>query len=386
MTEVTAIDRPPRRGFRVGLKLYLWLCAVAVVLLAWQAWRLFETRVVVTRDAPLDVGEVAWHQDGEVFRRTKVAQYVRDPVAGFRPAASTVMEFRMGPLDGARQPVRLRVNNWGLVREDDLEGEIAAPRVLMLGDSHLMGVVDNERNAAHLLETELRRSPPHAGATVLNAASGYYSLYQYVLRARTLLDALQPTVVVVQVFAGNDFLELEDVTRPHLDDRGQECPTATDPPVERTSERLAWLGMEGNPLFWQGMNQAAYLVREPDRRPVLEAKARRAVELMEALVEQHESKLLWLVLPSFDQVFPERVAALGEAAARCVQAPREDSLHAWFVAFLRTRAHPAVDLLPAFRRADDPELYALDYHVWEPAHRLIAETLALPLRELLEDS
>ena len=43
-------------------------------------------------------------------------------------------------------------HNLGLVRTDDVTTLAAGPRALLVGDSHLMGVVSNADNASDLLE------------------------------------------------------------------------------------------------------------------------------------------------------------------------------------------------------------------------------------------
>ena len=253
------------------------------------------------------------------------------------------------------------------------------PRLLLVGDSHLMGVVDNADNAADVLERSLRARAGLERAAVLNASCGYYSLYQDVLRARTLLDELAPRLLVIAVFLGNDFLELEDVGRPHLDDDGRERPTDAAPPPETTSARRRHLGLAGDDLlFWQGLNQACYFELRPERfEPVL-AKAKRCIELCEDLARGRELQVVFALVPSYDLVFPDRAAEKNEQVAKVVRAGWNGRVRDRFRALLDERGITVVDLVEGFRRDGRDELYASDYHIGVEGHRQLAEALFEP--------
>lgn len=320
---------------------------------------------------------------------SKDSQYVVDPVVGHRPRRSIEVRLRLGPLGGEAVRGTRRQNNLGLIRGDDLFELPGPPRLLLIGDSHLMGVVNTADNAAAVLERRLRApadasTPARPAAAVLNASAGYYSLWQLVLRARTLAPALAPDVLVLAVFLGNDFLELEDSGRPHLDDALAEQPAAAEPPAETTSARLAWLGMSGDQqLFWQGLNQATHFHLRPERLAPVLAKSGRCLDAAAQLAAQHGARLVVGLLPSYDLVFPDRVASYGARAMEAVAGGANERLRAEFRALLAARSIAAVDLVETFRADGRDALYATDYHVWIDGHRLFAEALQAPIEAAL---
>ncbi len=337
-----------------------------------RAWR--DRRVEVTLFG--DADETPWPAD---------AQLAVDPVVGWRPRRNADFRMRIAPLGGERVRVLRHHDNLGLIRTDDVRELPGPPRVLLVGDSHLMGVVSNADNAADVLERSLRASPGLGRAAVLNGSSGLYSLYQDVLRARSLVDALRPGLLVIAVFLGNDFVELEDLGRPHLDDAGAEQPKDEKPPPETTSSRRSWLGLpEDDRLFWQGLNQACCFHQQPDRIEPALAKARRCVELADKLAQARRMSLVFALVPSYDLVFPERAAARGERVAEVVSAGINARLRDGLRALLAERGLDCVDLLETFRQDGRDALYAADYHIFIEGHRLLAEALLEPVAAALE--
>ncbi|MSR46217.1 MAG: hypothetical protein EXS13_03985 [Planctomycetes bacterium] len=345
-----------------------------------EAWRAEASRDATQRGVPsAQAGdEIPWPQD---------AQYVVDPVVGHRPKSGLDRRFLMGPLGGEAQKLRRRHDGLGLIRdvEDPTGAALAAsPRVLLIGDSHLMGVVANADNAAAVLERRLRAQPTLANAVMLNASAGYYSLWQLVLRARTLANPIAADVLVLGVFLGNDFIELEDVARPHLNDASQEQPPDPKPPAETTSARRTWLGRDDRDLlFWQGLNQACYFHQRPERIAPVVAKARHCIEQAQALTREHNAQLLVALIPSYDVAFPTRAAALGERVAEVVTSGANGRLRAELRALLAQLGIPCIDVLESFQADGRDALYATDYHIFVEGHRLLAEALTEPLSESL---
>jgi lysophospholipase L1-like esterase len=353
-----------RRRVFIALLALPWLVTLAVAVVVVRAWRESGGDLPVI-DAPA-AGETPWRHEKHT---------VVDPVVGFRPRRDYVARLRMGPLGGERVRHRRRQNNLGLIRAEDVQSLPDARRVLLLGDSHMMGVVDNADNASDVLERALRERSGDPNAAVYNGGCANYSLYQYVLRARTLVDVLRPDTLVAVIFLGNDLLELEDVERPHLDDALVERPARSDAPPPLAMERWDALGQPSQNLFWQGLNQAAYLRDSPRRfRPVL-AKARRSLELLAALAKRRQMPLIVALLPSYDLVFPERAAAESPGVRDLVAGNPNVNVRAGLLAMLAELGIPYVDLVEPFRADGRDALYALDYHIYVEGPRLLAEAL-----------
>ncbi len=352
--------------------------AVGTALAAAIAWPLYlEYRGGYAVVHTGDVAETPWRGD---------RAYAVDAEVGHRQARDVTVEFTMGAIGG--QPARIvrRSNNHGFLGETDLPDPIPGPRIVILGDSHTMGVVATADNVGLVLQDRLRTAHGVPGAHVLNAAAGHYSLYQYLLRARQLLPRYAPQVLVTVVFLGNDFLELEDVARPHVDDDLVERPASPHPPPETTTERLRRLALPkaGEAAFWQGLNQATYLHLRPERRQPILRKARFVVDQLARLTRAHGTRWVAVVLPPFDLVFPEYAPAGGAFAAEVVASGVQRDLHTQFLALLREAGVECVDLLPVFVGIGAHDLYATDFHIHVRGHSVAAAELAPVVARLLQ--
>ncbi|MFY9343016.1 MAG: GDSL-type esterase/lipase family protein [Planctomycetota bacterium] len=325
--------------------------------------------------SPDDLAERTWNGQ---------QAYAIDPVAGLRPRRSATFKLPMLAVDQSdvRQIEKHR-DAHGLLREQELPAALDRPAVLVVGDSHIDGVVSTADNVTSLLEQQSQSSPtPYY---CLNAGCGYYSLWQHVLRARDLLPRFRPRVVVIVVFLGNDFLDLDNPTVPHLDDAAQERPARERSEPETTSARLAEFALPEpyGQLFWQGLNQALVLHREPTRLDRWMAKAAHAVAAMERAATQHDAKVLWALLPSFDLVLPDQAQGLGKLADEVVRSGAQRRVRDAFAKVLEQANARVVDAEPAFRADGKSDLYALDFHIYRRGHRRLFEALRSPIDELL---
>ncbi len=348
------------------------LFAAGVGAVAWRFLRPAGVEVTATGDG---AAETTWRgQDA----------YVVDPVAGLRPRRSATIAHPMTGLDlSDPQQIEKRRDAHAFLRADPLPTPLDRPAALFVGDSHLDGVVSTADNATTLLE----RGSEAAGAPCycLNAGCGLYSLWQSVLRARDLLPQWRPRAVVVVVFLGNDFLDLDDPTVPHLDDALQERPGDERAAKGGAAERQRAIGLQAphEQLFWQGLNQAEWLRRDPTRHDAWLRKAGHAVAAMEAAAAAHGARVLWTLLPSFDLVFPEHAGNLSAGAKAAIAAGGQRRLRDGFAALLTARGATVVDVEPAIAADGALDVYALDFHVYRRGHRLLADALRQPLAAAL---
>lgn len=360
---------------QVGWGTVGWLAGLAGVAgLSWSWYRNSRDAYVVL--ARGDDAEVAW-------RNPSLAV---DPEVGHRGARNVIAKFRMGRLDSMRtEAIRRLSNDHGCIAERDFGEDVSRPRIALLGDSHTMGIVSTADNVGPELERRLRERTGLADATVMNASASYYTVYQYLLRARQLLPRYRPEALVVVLFVGNDLLNLEDVGRPHLSDDLAELPASDDPPPETTSARLAALELpEGvTQVFYQGLNQIAYLRERPERRAPILRKADYALRELAALAQTHGTHLLVAVLPTFDLVFPDRAEAAGPKTVELVATGIQQRMHASVLELLRKNAIDHIDLLPVYRDIGTLDLFAQDFHIWKRGHVAIAEAVVDRLATVL---
>src|SRR5262245_41481743 len=121
-----------RRAFTGLLALY---GAAALAFLCWagyRAARAWDNRVQLVVEQPND-RETVWN---------KMPPYAGDPVVGFRARRNMTARMTMGAI-GSDEPMRIerRANNLGLIRQEDVHELAKGRRILLVGDSHLMGVV-----------------------------------------------------------------------------------------------------------------------------------------------------------------------------------------------------------------------------------------------------
>jgi hypothetical protein len=335
------------------------------------AWRLLRPAGVEVTATGAGATETTWRgQDA----------YVVDPVAGLRPRRSATIAHPMTGLDlSDPQQIEKRRDAHAFLRATELPSPLDRPSALFVGDSHLDGVVSTDDNATTLLE----RGSEAAGAPCycLNAGCGLYSLWQSALRARDLLPQWRPRAVVVIVFLGNDFLDLDDPTVPHLDDALQEQPGDERAAKGGAADRQRAIGLQAphEQLFWQGLNQAEWLRRDPTRHDAWLRKAAHAVATLETAAAAHGARVLWTLLPSFDLVFPEQAANLSAGAKVAVASGAQRRLRDGFAALLAGRGATVVDVEPLFAADGKLDVYALDFHVYRKGHRLLAAALQQPL-------
>lgn len=307
-----------------------------------------------------------------------------DAVAGVRPRRSCVVQVELAALGELEPVVRTKHRDAdGFLRRQPVPEPADRPVVLLLGDSHVDGVVDTEANVGSLLEQRL--TDTGSPCYVQNAACGFHGLWQYALRARELVPRLRPAVVVVVVFLGNDLIDLDQTLLPHLDDTGREqAPHApTDSAAVVARMRRLRLPAADAQLFWQGLNQAECRRQRPPREAAWLTKAGHAVDALQATAAAAGSRVVWVLLPSFDLVFPECVAALGGPLRVVAASGAQRSLERGFRLLLGARGIEPVDVEAAFRLDGHLSLYAVDYHIDRRGHERLAEIVEAPLRRAL---
>jgi len=128
-----------------------------------------------------------------------------DPDAYFthEPNLDAVRKFKEHP----RGSWRMRTNSHAMRRDSEPAAEAPILRVLVVGDSHVDGICDNSENLCAVAEAALEAAHPGATVEVLNGARGGHSLWNYLGVIERHLS-LEPDVVVVTIFGGNDFTDV----------------------------------------------------------------------------------------------------------------------------------------------------------------------------------
>jgi hypothetical protein len=184
---------------------------------------------------------------------------------------------------------------------------------------------------------------------------------------------------------GNDFFELEDLSRPHLNDYCEEVPAKKNAPFGSGAvarfDKLA-LPEEAHKLFSQGLNQAVYLMEHPEREDLILKKARKCIILLKSIARQYDSSLLFVLLPSYDMVFPDQTKQMSAYARNVVENKGNMRLLSRIENILDGEGCDLVNLLPVFVEGSRPFLYANDFHIWQEGHKLIVDSICGEVLEI----
>lgn len=301
-----------------------------------------------------------------------------DPVAILLPRPDTVRTWRWD--EHPRGHVVLRTNNLGF--REDLPTEIAKRgiRILVAGDSHTAGVVDNAESFANVLEARLQEGASAPVIEVLNAGVAYTGPYCYLGVLRRYLF-LKPDVFVAVLFTGNDFWDDLKV-RYHLD--GWSPPVGDAAYVSRIREAAErWPG----PVS-QGFNQAYRWKNFPDEAELSLDAVVHSYLAMQELCERNGIDFLAVVLPTKMDVDGDDDLATRESVRDALGLGVEETrmnrrLGERFIDALQASGVRWLDPTRAMLASPTFLYWRRDYHLNLDGHALLAELLEGDLRRRL---
>lgn len=355
--------------------------------------------------------------------------YRAEPTVGYEHAPGIDESVRLAARPSGS--FRFRTNDLGLRRDDDtpVRKMPGTRRVLVLGDSHTDGYVDNGESFASLLEPRLATTVP---VEVLNAGVVGYSPAQEYLWYDVRGAALDPDVVVLMLYAGNDVAELADPSKPGVDPstgralpatgrgsggvagpgrfgphdrldqvrvvawaraairfgplaplwRGLGLPGAVHELGDFRTETLAAVLRTCHGCFWQSLQQAARAERHPERTRDDVARLAAIAVTLDRRVRADGGRLVVAVLPTRAQVEPERARGEQRRVAELLGlAPAslgfEDEVVGALVSRLGDAGMTVVSLLAPLRQAATTaeQYYARDWHLGPAGHRTVAAAL-----------
>ena len=314
-----------------------------------------------------------------MFRESEVLPYALRPNYQGR--------FRRSEFD-----VDIKINANGYRGQDFDLDKGARHRILILGDSFTFGhgVGESEPYAARLQDLLAKKGRGRV-SEVINAgfASGY-SPDTYYLFCRLYCGALKPDLVLIGFFVGNDIdgypeNELAESdsaglprrivnTESHVDAKGyfvsRNTPLGYSIPILRQSHLFHLVG------------GALQRLHEPSRRPLAIyapgysedtrsaiRKTERLLLEIKHLLDREGIPLRIVLIPTFEQVYPERYPF-----TRDVDLDKPQRI---FSTFLRESGVGYFDLLPSMRAAMDKGLYfPVDQHWTRHGHEFAAREIA----------
>jgi hypothetical protein len=279
-------------------------------------------------------------------------------------------------------------------------------RILVLGDSFTFGHgVAAEETYSSALERALNGAGLDQGAEVINAgyASCNYPDTYYLYLKRVGLE-LEPDIVIVGFFVGNDvdrqglalheWVDVDSAGLP-LEIRGSAAHVEDGfwvsnnralrhrLPIVRNSHLAQAIVVAATRLRagapTPAYNQVMYRRHYTERTSDAVARVKRLFGAMKALTDGADAQLAVLVIPAYEQVFPQAVFGEGNVpdGLDLLKPQRE------FDQFFADAKIPHLDLLPALREFSPGEglYFGADQH-WTPrGHEVAGELLASWLME-----
>ncbi|HYB99314.1 MAG TPA: GDSL-type esterase/lipase family protein [Candidatus Limnocylindrales bacterium] len=317
---------------------------------------------------------------------TSFSPWIRSERLGFRLAPNIDM-----PMTTPEYSVRIVTNSLGF-RDEEPAADPQRDRILALGDSFTMGYgVERGSIFTDLLEKNL-------GADVVNTGTGGYEIVHQVQVVEEYGRKLAPDAVVYVLYLGNDLAQNDEWQRSgdgtSLTSLVRQYPTRQPRQIKllqlarnlrygmrmrHGEERGEWLPFEG---------YLALCAREltPAARADYDLSAALLAELRDR-VAALDAPLLVVLLPYRSMVEPQARESLKakvpdlDSAYDLTRPAREigERLRALGIDFLD--ATPALD--QAHRSSGAALYFAVDGHLNEAGHRVLADLLRAPLAERL---
>jgi lysophospholipase L1-like esterase len=306
-----------------------------------------------------------------------------------------------------------RTDNLGLRRDTPVH--LSKPpgvyRILVLGDSQTEGWVNNDEHFSAQLERLLNEGPTGPRFEVLNAGVSAYSPAHELLWYERHGARLQPDLVVLAFYPGNDLWDLMDqgVFVDGVD--------GTEPPLRAAVRRVQYWMFEHSRIyeaaFWATRpqppavppaveqfqaqcggcwsQQVAQTVALRDRPADAERALRRwdgIVSRLAADVRAEGGRLAVVILPTKDRVEPEDDGDLLENGMRLLNLQEADAARAaaaieQALSSARNAGATVLDPRDAVRdgATGDRLFYRLDWHLTPAGHRVVADALARVMNE-----
>ena len=268
---------------------------------------------------------------------------------------------------------KMRTNSVGMRRDSEPAASTPDLRVLVVGDSHVDGICNNSENLCAIAEAELESKYQGAVVEVLNGARGGHSFWNYlgVIEKHLSLD---PDVVVVTVFGGNDFTDVLWLAHAF---EGTNSRGLTPESKERREEALTM----SRYVLGQGYGTMLFFKDRPLELDYSLEIAGRILDEISRTCSDAGAELLLMYLPS-PLSLPFERAPRGEPAIRALLGFDEEDFA--LPAIIRRRLFSTavdlgvttLDLTPTLTECEDACFWETDLHLSVTGHGRIGLLLA----------
>jgi hypothetical protein len=301
-----------------------------------------------------------------------------------------------------------QTNNLGF-REDlpTLKEKDAQYRIMVFGDSHTDGVVNNKDSFPNIAESLLNKDKPQF-VEIINAGVGHSSLYQQFLLFKRLLY-LKPDMVIFTFYIGNDYLEIVRSTSPHLAiENGKITPASAQWTFSKWVNNSLILRffrrLDPRPLMqairvkrfamWQSLQQSYYFTMGPGNFYEVSKMHNYVVQDILKTAQKTNINVLFIVLPTKYQIEGESdLENFSKIEAILHFSPEnkfDDKVRIDFLSILENNSASFLDPYEKFiqsKKSTKPRsskslFWYADHHLSEEGHKQLGEHLAIYLQNI----
>jgi lysophospholipase L1-like esterase len=412
---------------RVAARLGLVVAALALSLgLAELGARMVPPPATTLGDDGTDPNDTLWSDPD--WRSPPPRTFQSDPDIGFVHAPFQAADVPIGEHPGRK--FRFRTNGYGLRRDDEISVERQPDtfRVLVLGDSQTGGYVSNDEGFPRLLEEYWEQHGATTRVELLNAGVIGYAPQQEYLWYLKHGWPLQPNVVLLMLYVGNDARDLVDgevdaavvdeeagligplrstgawlglhsrlarvaytaarsaPLSPLLSALGMRTPP---PPLPFSAEALVRVLRECHGCWLQALKQDVHARSRPELFDIAYARLELVLRLLDQHVTASGGRLVIVVLPTKMQVEPEDDAGAMRRSLRLLGLSQDvvaysDEARARMLAAARAANVRLIDPLPELQQAsrNGRLYYRRDWHLNVRGNQAMTQILATSLATL----
>jgi len=324
---------------------------------------------------PRSVAEVFWP---DLTRRDRIF----DPLLFKRrePHVSYYVDFPEHP-DGGFQ---MTMNSSGVRGDTDILEEPPDVRIVVVGDSHVQGVVAAPELLTSRMQGLFDESDPERSFEVINGAMGGYNVYNYVGGSEYFTSNFKPDFYVVIVMGGNDFSGAISVYRYY---KKLKKPVHLPIRPGKVLEKFKELGGFGG-VGPQEINQAMFFSNNPGDVPIVKRMMVEATHEMRKQCDRSGTRLVCVYLPPPLQGQPRlsqatRLRVMEASGLTSDEIARSDEIADWWIHFMRKSGIDYIDLRPVFRQQEELLYWESDHHLNVRGHDLTGRVLHAALEGMI---
>lgn len=306
------------------------------------------------------------------FLKREHDYYVYDYVAGHlhRNHAKRIYDWK----EYSKRTIALQTNNLGFRENDETleQKSKGMVRILVTGDSHIDGVVNNTESFANQLEYRLNRGLTKPGYECINGGVGHYGPQNYSGFLKRFLY-LEPDVYIVCIYTGNDFVDAICIEEFHKRLKTQRRPDGYYNKLKAADKTF-------NRNLAQAINQVYFFKTFPHLKDNALEITKTHLEIIANICKDNHIKFVVALLPAKPDVERQTDAERINAATDILELTDTDlavnrhltiSLAAW----LETKKINYIDLYEPMKKANRELFWKRDHHLNTNGHALMADII-----------